>query len=316
MTQEQSHPDQEGDTDNRRRRQSGQVTQQGALLSGRPAGLPTRAAARSAPALIGVTADEHWVNRRGPTYALLLIANQRPAAPSPLRAGPTPGRREPEPGRGAKTFPAPSIPREETAANARHVQGARARRRARRPSGPEYGPEAHPECRPQAPPRVPPASTAQSAARRPIQGAPAGPPGRARQTHPAPAGPHRPGIRRPAWGRPWPTPEAPDPQATLGPPAGHPGAADRLSGGRPAGRARNRLQAHPRYLRRPSRESRRHPSGRPCGPRRGRQPHLLGRLRGPSRKCRPQAHPDAGRRPRPGRGAGRGDRPGGADSKG
>src|ERR1700722_2020819 len=84
MTQEQSHPDQEGDTDNRRRRQSSQVTQQGALLSGRPASLPTRTAARSAPALIGVTADEHWVIRHGPTYALLLIANQRPAAPLPV----------------------------------------------------------------------------------------------------------------------------------------------------------------------------------------------------------------------------------------
>jgi hypothetical protein len=37
--------------------------------------------------LIGVTADEHWVIHHGPTYALLLIANGQPAAPSPLRHG-------------------------------------------------------------------------------------------------------------------------------------------------------------------------------------------------------------------------------------
>ena len=33
--------------------------------------------------LIGVTADEHWVIRRGPTYALLLIGNGPLPAPSP-----------------------------------------------------------------------------------------------------------------------------------------------------------------------------------------------------------------------------------------
>jgi hypothetical protein len=85
MTQEESHPDQEGHADNRRRRQSGQVTEQGTPLSGRPAGLPARTRPCSPPTLIGVTADEHWVIPRAPTYALLLIANQRPTAPSPLR---------------------------------------------------------------------------------------------------------------------------------------------------------------------------------------------------------------------------------------
>ncbi len=37
--------------------------------------------------LIGVTADEHWVIRLGPTYALLLIGNGPSSAPSPLRGG-------------------------------------------------------------------------------------------------------------------------------------------------------------------------------------------------------------------------------------
>ena len=50
MTQEESHPDQEGHADNRGRRQSGQVTEQGALLSGRPTGLPARPAVTSLPA--------------------------------------------------------------------------------------------------------------------------------------------------------------------------------------------------------------------------------------------------------------------------
>ena len=90
MTQEESHPDQEGHGDNRGRRQSGQVTEQGALLSGRPAGLPSRTAVTSQPVFIGVTTGEHWVISRGPTYALLLIPNGRPAAPSLLRARPTP----------------------------------------------------------------------------------------------------------------------------------------------------------------------------------------------------------------------------------
>src|ERR1035438_7243149 len=40
MTQEESHPDQERHADNRRGCQSGQVAEQGALLSGRPTGLP------------------------------------------------------------------------------------------------------------------------------------------------------------------------------------------------------------------------------------------------------------------------------------
>ena len=98
MTQEESHPDQEGHADNRRRRQSGQVTEQGTLLSGRPASLPSRTAVTSQPVFIGVTADEHWVISRGPTYALLLIPNGRPAAPSLLRAQATPDGLKPGPG--------------------------------------------------------------------------------------------------------------------------------------------------------------------------------------------------------------------------
>ena len=93
MAQEESHPDEEGHADNRRRRQSGQVAEQGALLSGRPTGLPARVTVTSLPDLIGVTADEHWVIHRGSTYALLLIANGQPAAPSPLGTENS-GRRE------------------------------------------------------------------------------------------------------------------------------------------------------------------------------------------------------------------------------
>jgi hypothetical protein len=255
MTQEQSHPDQEGDTDNRRRRQSGQVTQQGALLSGRPAGLPTRTAARSAPALIGVTADEHWVIRHGPTYALLLIANQRPTAPLPVvvRANSAP----PGAGRGAETFRTPSIPQEETAGNARLVRGAGAGRPARRPSGPEDGPEAHPRCRPE--------STTQSAACRPVQGAlhaRPGPPRRPtwgpRQTHPGGRRAAPTGARRPAWGRPGHPGGAG--------PAGRPGAARRPplklptgpSGDPPAGPPAVPPQAQPGV--------RRHPSDARAGP--------------------------------------------------
>ena len=88
MTQEESHPDQEGRAHNRRRCQSGQVAEQGAPLSRRPTGLPARTTVTSLPTLIRVTADEHWVICRGPTYALLLIAIGRRAAPSPLRPGP------------------------------------------------------------------------------------------------------------------------------------------------------------------------------------------------------------------------------------
>ncbi len=119
MTQEESQPDQEGHADNRRRRQSGEVAEQGALLSGRPTGLPARVAVPSAPALIGVTVPEHWVIRHGPTYALLRIANGRPAAPSPLRdvplrtAGSRPGpagRGSPRPGRLAPGRPGPGWP--------------------------------------------------------------------------------------------------------------------------------------------------------------------------------------------------------------
>ncbi len=87
MAQEESHPDQEGHADNRRRRHSGQVAEQGAPLSGRPTGLPARTTVTSPPTLIGVTADEHWVIHHGPTYSLLLIANGQPGAPSPLRHG-------------------------------------------------------------------------------------------------------------------------------------------------------------------------------------------------------------------------------------
>ena len=274
MTQEQSHPDQEGDTDNRRRRQSGQVTQQGALLSGRPAGLPTRTAARSAPALIGVTADEHWVIRHGPTYALLLIANQRPAAPSPLWSGPTPGRREL--GRGAETFPA-RIPQEETAGNARHMRGAGAGRRARRPSGPEDGPEAHPGCRP--------ASTTQSAARRP-----------SREARRPPGWPARPtlGVCQAAPTR--------APQASLGPPAGLPGAARRPPCRSP--------WSHPQAIRgtasRPTRGTfagpagaPAHPPGRPRRPSRGRRMHSPAARAGPAGGAvrRPTLTPAGGHAP-------------------
>ena len=93
MAQEESHPDEEGHADNRRRRQSGQVAEQGALLSGRPTGLPARVTVTLSADLIGVTADEHWVIHRGSTYALLLIANGQPAAPSPLGTENS-GRRE------------------------------------------------------------------------------------------------------------------------------------------------------------------------------------------------------------------------------
>lgn len=49
MTQEESDPDQEGHADNRGRRQSSQVAEQHAPLSGCPAGLPARTALTSPP---------------------------------------------------------------------------------------------------------------------------------------------------------------------------------------------------------------------------------------------------------------------------
>jgi hypothetical protein len=300
MTQEESHPDQEGDTDNRRRRQSGQVTEQGALLSGRPAGLPTRTAARSAPALIGVTADEHWVIRHGSTYALLLIANQRPAAPSPLRAGPTPGSRAPEPGRAAQTFPAPSIPQPGNGRErGRHTRGAGAGRQAARPSGPEYGLRPtqsaarrhHPGCGPADPPRAPPAG--------PPGAGPADPPGIL-------AGPSRgPGRTQPE-GSGRPTRGVPaGPSAGLGRPTRVP---RRPPPGVPAGRPRDRPQAHPGHIAET-------PAGTPSPAPAGRADRTHRAARGPSRvppAGPPRHRPESGSR----RGAGRGDRPGGADFKG
>ena len=110
MSQEESHPDQEGRADNRRRRQSRQVAEQGALLSGRPTGLPARTAVTSLPTLIGVTADEHWVIYRGPTYALLLIAIGRRAAPSLLGHGPRRVREAGRPAARARDRPGSRIP--------------------------------------------------------------------------------------------------------------------------------------------------------------------------------------------------------------
>lgn len=115
MTQEESHPDQEGHAHNRRRRQSGQVTEQGAPLSGRPTGLPARTAVTSLPALTGVTADEHWVIHRGPTYALLLTAIGRRPAPSLLRPGPARWREAGRPARPAGDLPGACIPEPATA---------------------------------------------------------------------------------------------------------------------------------------------------------------------------------------------------------
>jgi hypothetical protein len=115
MTQEESHPDQEGHADNRGRRQSGQVTEQGAPLSGRPTGLPACTPVTSLPTLIGVTGDEHWVIRRGPPYALLLIANGPPAAPSRLRGPQLRGTRSRAAGGRAARLPGTSVPGPETA---------------------------------------------------------------------------------------------------------------------------------------------------------------------------------------------------------
>jgi hypothetical protein len=112
--------------------------------------------------LIGVTADEHWVIRRGPTYALLLIANQRPTAPSPLQgtdnfrraaalAGPGGGRPSP-----------PHESRRRETAEPGGTRDAPGRPPGTTPGGsenrPEYRPEAHPD-----------------AGRRPTQGPPEGP---------------------------------------------------------------------------------------------------------------------------------------------
>ena len=192
MTQEESHPDQEGHADNRRRCQSGQVTEQGTPLSGRPAGLPARTRPCSPPTLIGVTADEHWVIPRAPTYALLLIANQRPTAPSPLRGGTTSGGGSPYLGRAAGVLPAPhESAAGKTAGTRRHTRRGRGRppgstagRTGYRPgpgpgtgrrAAPGYrpgarpgsapkahrGPEAHPGC---------PVGAASGAARTPARG--------------------------------------------------------------------------------------------------------------------------------------------------
>ena len=200
MTQEESHSDQEGHADNRRRRQSGQVTEQGTPLSGRPAGLPARTRPCSPPTLIGVTADEHWVIPRAPTYALLLIANQRPTAPSPLGGGTTSGGRKPAPGPGGGR---PSPPHESAAGKRQEPGGTReeagAGRRARRPSGPGYG-------------------------RRPARGTGGGPPGV------RPEG--RPGV--PAGSPPGCRPEAPRGTGRKPPgcrPEAHPGSARGPTGG-------------------------------------------------------------------------------------
>ena len=305
MTQEQSHPDQEGDTDNRRRRQSGQVTQQGALLSGRPAGLPTRAAARSAPALIGVTGDEHWVIWHGPTYALLLIANQRPAAPSPLRAGANSG----PPGAGAgprgEDLPCPVNP---AAGNGRE-RAAQARRRepGAAPDGladRRTGPRPTPGCRPQAPPRARPAGPSRAPPQAHSAG-PARPTGEGRRAAPTRA-------PQASWGPRAATPEAARPAGRPGAACGPPwsrrhairgtcqqavrGTACRPTLGTFAGPAGSPVA--------PIRPPARAPPGAPAAP--------PGRPRGPSRRSarRPILTPAGARAPwargRPGRPPGRG----------
>jgi hypothetical protein len=227
MTQEESHPDQEGHADNRRRRQSGQVTEQGALLSGRPASLPARTAACSAPALIGVTADEHWVIRHGATYALLLIANQRLTAPLPV-AGRGSSRR-PEAGAGpggGRPSPPDQIP---PPGNGRERGGTR---EAPEPAGGHDGrADRSTGWRPT---RVPPAGRPGVPARRPTQGA-----SQPIQDN-TPAGLSR-HPRRPI-------------QA---PPQAHPA--------RPAGPPRAPPQAHPGHLRRPRAPPQADPECPPAG---------------------------------------------------
>ena len=64
----------------------------------RPSYWPSRPpGGRLSASLIGVTADEHWVIHLRSTYALLLIRNGPPPAPSPLRGRRTPGHGLPGP---------------------------------------------------------------------------------------------------------------------------------------------------------------------------------------------------------------------------
>ena len=280
MTQEESHPDQEGHADNRRRRQSSQVTEQGTPLSGRPAGLPARTRPCSPPTLIGVTADEHWVIPRAPTYALLLIANQRPTAPSPLRGGTTSDGGSPYLGRVAGHLPRPMNPppgkRQEPGGT---PEGAGAGRRAPRPSGPGTG---------QGPARVPAAGPPGVSAGGPSGVRPEGPPG-AR----GPPGLPRGGRvrRRPDAGRGF-RPEAGPAGGTPGrPPRGQ---TARTRRGNPAARADPELR--PRH-RPPWQDPRR--SRRIRGPAL-RQRRLAGQVSRPIRAGRP-GRPDPvaeGRRPR------------------
>ncbi len=216
MTQEESHPDQEGHADNRRRRQSGQVTEQGTLLSGRPAGLPSRTAAPSQPAFIGVTTDEHWVIC---TRAYLcIVAHTQSEAGCALPVAGRDNSRRPEAGAGAagrETFPPHQSCRLETAGTRRHARGAGAGRRgttAWRAGVRAAGP-------PEAPPRPDPGHP-----RRP--GCPGGPPA-------APAGP------RPSLTRAPPQPHPGTPRRSVpggGPPEDRPGEAGLA--GREAGRPR------------------------------------------------------------------------------